>query len=856
MKLFLAKEEGKKSEAKETRMDFEKSSISIKDDTEMADDDTAQNPESSRKLSSDSDSSDSEDEAEQTQQLRALESDLSTNPSNYDAHVLYIKLLRRRGEIEKLREARENMNVLFPLTPAMWVEWAKDEASLLNDSDSESVEKLYERGISEYLSIPLWREYLNYVLQHDPKVCDSSVDGVSKARNLFERAVTAAALHVAQGSQIWDAYTQFEQSILLTIDQSDIQAKEKQVQRIRSIFHRQLSIPFANMKSTLLSYKAWEVEQGNSLDSESDNVVGISSHVASSYRKAEEMYNARAHLEEHITRQGISESERYQHFMSYLDFEKSFGDPARVQSLYERAITDFPVSSDLWLDYTRYLDKTLKAGKVVKDVYSRATRKCPWVGELWVRYLLCLEHGLASEKEISAAFEKSVQCTFSTLEEYLDLFLTRVDGLRRRLSSARGDDVLNYSLIRESFQQATDYLSPHLKNTDGLLRLHAYWACLELKLNNNLTAARGVWGSLLKTCGSMLEAWQGYIAMEIALGHINEARAIYKRCYSKRFSGTGSEDICHAWLRFEREFGTLDDLDHAVQKVMPRLEELQLFRLEQESKSLTEVTDKRERPLKKTASEKRKSGSIAIDEQSPAKRQKSTQNQKKLHEKENTRGLKLAEANGGEEKKGKVEEQVNEQLVKDTYSSKTRLYTDQCTAFASNLNIRAIDEDLKQFFSDVGGVTAIRILHDKFTGKSRGLAYVDFKDEEHLAAALAKNKQMLLGKKLSITRSNPKRGKRESGALTTSEHDSNQSGIEGSSASKESAEISKGSSVAPQVPHSRKHFESIQLKGKNTFAVPRNVKPLGWTTSKPGTKKEEDEKPKSNDEFRKMFMKS
>ncbi|KAG4125206.1 hypothetical protein ERO13_D10G083500v2 [Gossypium hirsutum] len=769
MKLFLAKEEGKKSEAKETRMDFEKSSVSIKDDTEMADDDTAQNPESSRKLSSDSDSSDSEDEAEQTQQLRALESDLSTNPSNYDAHVLYIKLLRRRGEIEKLREARENMNVLFPLTPAMWVEWAKDEASLLNDSDSESVEKLYERGISEYLSIPLWREYLNYVLQHDPKVCDSSVDGVSKARNLFERAVTAAALHVAQGSQIWDAYTQFEQSILLTIDQSDIQAKEKQVQRIRSIFHRQLSIPFANMKSTLLSYKAWEVEQGNSLDSESDNVVGISSHVASSYRKAEEMYNARAHLEEHITRQGISESERYQHFM---------------------------------------------------------------------------------------AFEKSVQCTFSTLEEYLDLFLTRVDGLRRRLSSARGDDVLNYSLIRESFQQATDYLSPHLKNTDGLLRLHAYWACLELKLNNNLTAARGVWGSLLKTCGSMLEAWQGYIAMEIALGHINEARAIYKRCYSKRFSGTGSEDICHAWLRFEREFGTLDDLDHAVQKVMPRLEELQLFRLEQESKSLTEVTDKRERPLKKTASEKRKSGSITIDEQSPAKRQKSTQNQKKLHEKENTRGLKLAEANGGEEKKGKVEEQVNEQLVKDTYSSKTRLYTDQCTAFASNLNIRAIDEDLKQFFSDVGGVTAIRILHDKFTGKSRGLAYVDFKDEEHLAAALAKNKQMLLGKKLSITRSNPKRGKRESGALTTSEHDSNQSGIEGSSASKESVEISKGSSVAPQVPHSRKHFESIQLKGKNTFAVPRNVKPLGWTTNKPGTKKEEDEKPKSNDEFRKMFMKS
>lgn len=39
----------------------------------------------------------------------------------------------------------------------------------------------------------------------------------------------------------------------------------------------------------------------------------------------------------------------------------------------------------------------------------------------------------------------------------------------------------------------------------------------------------------------MLEAWQGYIAMEIELGHLNEAGSIYRRCYSKRFSGTGSE---------------------------------------------------------------------------------------------------------------------------------------------------------------------------------------------------------------------------------------------------------------------------------------------------------------------------
>lgn len=43
----------------------------------------------------------------------------------------------------------------------------------------------------------------------------------------------------------------------------------------------------------------------------------------------------------------------------------------------------------------------------------------------------------------------------------------------------------------------------------------------------------------------------------------------------------------------------------------------------------------------------------------------------------------------------------------------------------------------------------------------KGLAYVDFSDDAHLAAALAKNKETLLGKKLSIARSAPKRGRRE-----------------------------------------------------------------------------------------------
>jgi hypothetical protein len=94
-----------------------------------------------------------------------------------------------------------------------------------------------------------------------------------------------------------------------------LQEKEEQNQRIRTLFHRQLAIPHVDLKSTLLAYKAWEVEQGKVLDVESSEPDGISSRVASAYQRALEGYNAHAHHEEQISRQDISYSEKLQQFV-------------------------------------------------------------------------------------------------------------------------------------------------------------------------------------------------------------------------------------------------------------------------------------------------------------------------------------------------------------------------------------------------------------------------------------------------------------------------------------------------------------------------------------------------------------
>ncbi|XP_047337587.1 squamous cell carcinoma antigen recognized by T-cells 3 isoform X2 [Impatiens glandulifera] len=829
---------------------LEQNTVNQSTDEEMNDADKQSLPEDQNaSSSSDTDSASDDDQVADEDlnlQISTLESELSSNPANYDAHVQYIKALRKIEDIVKLGIARQTMSQLFPLTPAMWQEWARDEITMNSGSEAFlAIEKLYERGIFDYPSVPLWCDYLEFVQEHDPTVRECSPSGVSKTRNLFERALVAAGLHMTEGSKIWEAYRDFEQAIVYTLDETDIEAREKQLHRVQSLFHRQMSVPHSGLKSTLLAYKSWLVQQGNALDADSDSLEGVSPDVASSYQKSMDVVNARMHFEDSISGKEETDVERLQGYMDYLKFEQSCGDPIRVQALYERAIMDFPISTTLWVDYTGYLDRTLKGAAIVRDVYSRATKNCPWVGDLWVRYLISLERARASEKEISSVFEKSLLCTFSTADEYLEIFLTRVDGLRRRISAGGElEDDLKFAKISDTFQRASEYLLVHLEDPSGLLRLHAYWARLEATLGKDLVAARKVWDDFLKVRGSVLEAWKGYIAMELELGNTREARSVYKRCYNKRFSGTGSEDICHSWLRFEREFGTLEDLEHAIRKTSPRLEELQLFKLQQDIKSIGTTKEQKEIPSKEKSGEKRKQDPNISDQQSKPKRQKNNDKKiKNLHgEGKNQNVVSLDAANKVDNKEAEGEKSSSSNIERKTDIAFGRSkHDDQCTAFVSNLDPKANPDDLQRFFSDVGKVVAIRILKDKFTGKSRGLAYVDFSNDAHLAAAVAKNKQKLFGKKLSIARSDPKQRR----------------GKEPADQKKHGQDSSKAAEPHGESEGNNNNNNSVQFKGKSTFAVPRSIRALGWVDTGKKTEGGEDEEkpPQSNDEFRKMFIK-
>ncbi|HBC46687.1 MAG TPA: RNA-binding protein [candidate division Zixibacteria bacterium] len=86
--------------------------------------------------------------------------------------------------------------------------------------------------------------------------------------------------------------------------------------------------------------------------------------------------------------------------------------------------------------------------------------------------------------------------------------------------------------------------------------------------------------------------------------------------------------------------------------------------------------------------------------------------------------------------------------------------------YVGNLSHDATDEDLRQAFEAFGQVTSATIIKDKFSGESRGFAFVEMPTKAEGTAAIAGvNGQDLKGRALKVSEARPReqRGDRDFG---------------------------------------------------------------------------------------------
>lgn len=84
--------------------------------------------------------------------------------------------------------------------------------------------------------------------------------------------------------------------------------------------------------------------------------------------------------------------------------------------------------------------------------------------------------------------------------------------------------------------------------------------------------------------------------------------------------------------------------------------------------------------------------------------------------------------------------------------------------FVGNLSYQTLEQDLQEYFSQAGSVTSVNLMFDKFTGKSRGFAFVELASPEEANKAVEMfNGKELQGRALTVNVARPREDRPRSG---------------------------------------------------------------------------------------------
>ncbi len=81
----------------------------------------------------------------------------------------------------------------------------------------------------------------------------------------------------------------------------------------------------------------------------------------------------------------------------------------------------------------------------------------------------------------------------------------------------------------------------------------------------------------------------------------------------------------------------------------------------------------------------------------------------------------------------------------------------ECRLFVGNISYRTLEPELQDWFSQAGVVTSCSLMLDKFTGRSRGFAFVEYATPEEAARAVEMfNGKEFQGRALTVNIARPR----------------------------------------------------------------------------------------------------
>ncbi|EMR10887.1 hypothetical protein PNEG_01034 [Pneumocystis murina B123] len=488
------------------------------------------------------------------EEINTLLDKLMKQPFDYDSHIKYINLLKKHKMTDELRSAREAMQVYFPLTEEMWIEWLDDQEELaLTSDDKISLLELYSKSVEDYLSINLWKKYITYVRTQVEMASSNEKSDLKELfnqnflENIYLQAYSATKYHILQSNEIWSIYRDYKVQMLKE------NPSLENIQDVKQIYIERLKIPHFGMETCFSDFSSFITNYDNT------NYEEIMVSTNKIYSPALVKYQERDFHEMELSKYNYA----YDQYVKYLEWElhQKPQEIGLICTLFERFLKSYPLSADIWEDYTQFMFEKSSINKINDFFLQRSVKNYPWSGMLWAHYIYVLEHNNSSLSEICSLKNRSIELgtLFHDVEEFVKVLEAWCGYCKRRVIVWDNNDEKVQYVIKE-LQTSIKLLKNVFKTSDRQKRLEKMLISINTKLGN-MNEARKIWKNILKNHNTETKYWLQYFIWERHYGEINIAMNILKNASLKHLDFP--ELIFDIYRDFVIEEGTLESLEKA-----------------------------------------------------------------------------------------------------------------------------------------------------------------------------------------------------------------------------------------------------------------------------------------------------
>ncbi|PIO76320.1 hypothetical protein TELCIR_01607 [Teladorsagia circumcincta] len=647
--------------------------------------------------------------------IASVKEQLAQNSYDSTLNNELLSLLRKNGDFDELAEAREKIAAQHPLLSTNWIEWIQDERS--SGAGQDRIEELFGKAVFDCNSLDVWMELVQWACGVNPKF----------ARQKFEDALSAVGLRVDVGAMIWQSYLCFEEAML-----AGDETNEEQRKTVASLYKRALRVPSVDLADTWSDHVDEDIRQTH------ETTVGEMKEFSKFELKLAET------------------DDSLDSFYEYLNFEKEKGDPGRIQAFYNRMLEKHNQNENVWFDYGLWCETKLKVHSITCRVYKQAVRHCPYSCALWQQTLLALERAGIPPVEIDELWQKA-RDTISSAEDGRALYRTYLYMLRRRADSTDMDFSKMAEVYEEGSRNLVEWFGKHDWDPQGVYRRNwAYFAYNKLK---DFQKGHQIWEDILASGGGRFaDKWLEAVKLERQFGTVDGARKLlYKALNSVSDHPTV---VFEYFIQFEREEGTLEQLDKALEKVnaqaLLRASRVQTQKPKEETAG-KKVHGKERRGADKAPEPKvsgRKRSGTGPEDAVPSKKQateapavKSVPVEHQVPKDKDGFAMPMLPVSAPQTSAPGSSGQSDTSAPSSDNEKKY-------TVFISNLDFKTTPEQVKEVLD---GVVEVRLVYRGMSKLTKGYGFVDLDSKKSFEEALAKDRIPIDGRPMLIAVSDPEK---------------------------------------------------------------------------------------------------